>query len=82
MIKLTKKIDVSWHKINKKMRSSTLPINKLFFLLIVLLFVFTNCGNSKLDYSIETNINPNNIAPLTALLNIKSDIPCKQKLKY
>jgi len=81
MIKLTKKIDVSCHKISKKMRSSTLPIKKLFFLFIVLVFVFTNCSNSKLDYSIETNINPNNIAPLTALLNIKSDIPCKAKIK-
>ena len=38
-------------------------------------------NQSKLDYTIETTLNPNQIAPLTAMLNITSEVPCQATIK-
>ena len=55
-------------------------IKKALLYLVCLLFFLTGC-NSKLDYTIETTLNPNQIAPLTAMLNITSEVPCQATIK-
>lgn len=42
--------------------------------------LFMAC-NSNLEYTIKTDLNPNEIAPLTAMLEIESDKPCKATIK-
>ena len=62
------------------MRTKIYQIKKILLYLVCLLFFLTGC-NSKLDYTIETTLNPNNIAPLTAMLNITSEVPCQATIK-
>jgi len=58
--------------------------NKVFqsfvycFSLILFALLFTNCNEQqpKTQHSIQAVLNPYRIAPLTAVLNIKSDEPC------
>ena len=54
-----------------------------FFSLIFVLTFLTNCSDPKPkdDYSIDYVLNPYRIAPLTALLNIKSEKPCSGNIK-
>ena len=56
-------------------------IKRTIFYFLCFSFFLTSCNNSGLDYTIETVLNPNKISPLTAILNITSDIPCKATVK-
>ena len=56
-------------------------IKRTVFYLLCFSFFLTSCNNSGLDYTIKTILNPNKISPLTAILNITSDIPCKATVK-
>lgn len=50
----------------------------------VCIFLFVNlfgCGEAAPKYNIVPQVNPNNIAPLTALLNINSGEPCSASIK-
>ena len=49
------------------------------FILMVLLL--GSCGKGGLDYTLETKLNPNNISPLTAQLNIQSKQACRATVK-
>lgn len=44
-------------------------------------FFLIGCNNSGLDYTIETDLNPNKISPLTAMLHIKTDKPSSVRVK-
>ena len=57
------------------------PINQIIFSFLLFSVFLTGCSNAKLDYTIDVVLNPNNISPLTAMLNIESDIPCKATVK-
>ena len=57
------------------------PINQIIFSFLLFSVFLTGCSNTKLDYTIDVVLNPNNISPLTAMLNIESDIPCKATVK-
>ncbi len=50
----------------------------LFILLVSVLF---SACNSGLEYSIKTTLNPNDISPLTAVLSIETDRPCRATVK-
>ncbi len=56
-------------------------ITRAIFCLIFLPLIFNSCNNAGVDYSIEFTLNPNKIAPLTAMLDIKTDKPCKATIK-
>ena len=60
-------------------KSLTMKRTLLFFFCIS--FLFQSCRNSDYKYTIETDVNPNEISPLTAMLNIKSDMPCSVSVK-
>ena len=60
-------------------KSQTIKRTLLFFFCIS--FLFQSCRNSDFKYTIETDVNPNEISPLTAMLNIKSDKPCSVSVK-
>jgi len=62
------------------MSAKIYQIKNALLYLVCLLFFLTGC-NSKLDYTIETTLNPNQIAPLTAMLNITSEVPCQATIK-
>ena len=64
-----------------KMRTEISSIKRTILSLAFFSFFLTGCNNSKLDYTIETLLNPYKISPLTAMLNITSDIPCKATVK-
>lgn len=49
--------------------------------LISILSIFIGCGQPNFEYSIETQLNPYNLAPLTALLKIKAEKPCRASIK-
>ena len=68
-------------KINKKMYTKRSLIKRTIFYFLCFSFFLTSCNNSGLDYTIETVLNPNKISPLTAILNITSDMPCKATVK-
>ena len=65
-------------KLDKKLKmyAKISLIKRTIFSLVFFSFFLTGCNNSKLDYTIETLLNPYKISPLTAMLNITSDIPC------
>lgn len=52
----------------------------LFFCFIVFLFCF-GCKDSNFNYSVEIELNPNKIAPLTAQLKISANMPCSASFK-
>lgn len=56
-------------------------VRKSIFTLISLSLFFISCNNSELEYTIETTLNPNNISPLTATLQINTDKPCSVRVK-
>lgn len=49
--------------------------------MILFLIICSSCNNSELEYSIESKLNPFKISPLTALLEIKTEIPCRASIK-
>lgn len=54
-------------------------VKRLIFILALSSLV-SSC-NDGLDYTIKADLNPNNIAPLTAMLAIESDKPCRATVK-
>ena len=56
-------------------------VRKSIFTLISLSLFFISCNNSELEYTIEATLNPNNISPLTATLQINTDKPCSVRVK-
>lgn len=56
-------------------------VTKAFLYLIVLPLILMSCKKGNIDYSIESNLNPNKISPLTAMLKITSEKPCKATIK-
>lgn len=57
---------------------------RLFFRhfgLLILFLSFLGCGKQGLDYSIEVEPNPHGIAPLTAYLHIKAEVPVQASVK-
>jgi len=54
---------------------------KRFFSLLLFVVFLSSCDNSGLEYNINTNLNPNKIAPLTAILSIETDKPCSATVK-
>ena len=50
------------------------------YISIATVLIFTSC-NSGFDYSIDTTLNPHNIAPLSALLQIEAEKPVKATVK-
>ena len=53
---------------------------KSLLVFISLSFFLSSCS-SGLEYSIKTDLNPNKISPLTAMLQIKTDKPCSVRVK-
>ncbi|MGB5170721.1 aryl-sulfate sulfotransferase [Eudoraea sp.] len=51
-----------------------------FFIWVLTVLLFSSCG-TDLKYSMETTLNPNKIAPLTALVKIETDKPCNATIK-
>ena len=51
------------------------------FCLISSLLICVSCKNSDLEYHIETQVNPFKISPLTAMLQIKTEKPCRASFK-
>ena len=49
--------------------------------LITILFLSTSCSNPDFEYTIETKLNPYRISPLTAILQIKAEKPCRASIK-
>ena len=68
---------------NKKcnMLSKFQPISSLVFKVFLVLLISTSCSNPDAEYSIETKLNPYKISPLTALLKVKSEKPCRVSVK-
>ena len=52
-----------------------------FCLVIIGVNIFFSCNSSNFEYSIDVNLNPYKIAPLTAELNIASEMPFKAAFK-
>ena len=52
---------------------------RLILYLVFSLLVFSSCNNK--NYNVETIINPNQIAPLTALIKITSEKPCSASIQ-
>ncbi len=52
-----------------------------FLCLIFTLFILTSCSDSDFEYTIEAKLNPNRISPLTALLQITAEKPCRVSIK-
>ncbi len=50
-------------------------------LLVIVSFFLFSCNFSDLKYSIETDLNPNKISPLTAVLTIETDKPSSVSVK-
>lgn len=59
----------------------TIKSSAHFYCLIFLLLFINACSKATPEYSIETKVNPYKIAPLTALLEIKSVEPCIATVK-
>ncbi|MBT8263748.1 MAG: aryl-sulfate sulfotransferase, partial [Muriicola sp.] len=55
-------------------------LSRLVFSLVFALFLLNSC-NSGFKYSIDTTLNPYEIAPLTALLKIEAEKPVKASVK-
>jgi len=55
-------------------------LSRLAGSLVFALLLFSSCG-SDFDHSIKTTLNPYGISPLTAMLNIKAEKPCKASIK-
>lgn len=53
---------------------------RLSILAVFALLVFSSCANEH-NYSIETVVNPNKIAPLTALIKVQSEKPCSASIQ-
>jgi len=51
------------------------------FISILSVSLVIGCGESKLEYTINSTLNPHKIAPLTAELQIVSELPCKATIK-
>ena len=60
-----------------KFRITRFPFLCLFFVLLISF----SCSNSDFEYTIETRLNPYRISPLTALLQIKAEKPCRVSIK-
>jgi len=56
-------------------------LKNTLFTLVSFSFFLIGCNNSGLDYTIETDLNPNKISPLTAMLHIKTDKPSSVSVK-
>ena len=63
------------------MCTKTPLLKNTLFTLISFSFFLIGCNNSGLDYTIETDLNPNKISPLTAMLHIKTDKPSSVRVK-
>jgi arylsulfate sulfotransferase len=54
----------------------------IYLLLITpILLIFNSCSDSGLKYRVETKVNPYRISPLTAIININADKPCRASIK-
>ncbi|MDH5475796.1 MAG: aryl-sulfate sulfotransferase [Cyclobacteriaceae bacterium] len=49
--------------------------------LLLLPLLLNSCNSDGVDFTIKTTLNPHKISPLTALLEIKTDRPCKATIK-
>ena len=56
-------------------------LTRVALYLLILPLLLISCNSDGLDYTIESTLNPNKISPLTALLEIKTDRPCKATIK-
>ncbi len=56
------------------------PKSFLFILFSILLFC-TSCSKPKFEYTLETQLNPNGIAPLTAMCIVKSNLPARASIR-
>ena len=56
-------------------------LNNTIFTFILLSLFLIGCNSSDLEYSVKTTLNPNKISPLTATLDIKTDVPCSIRVK-
>lgn len=56
---------------------------KAFYLLLVVLavFIFNNCNTPDLTFDIKSTVNPFKIAPLSAVIHIKTNKPCQGIIK-
>ena len=48
---------------------------------LLAIFLFANCTDARLEYSMEVEANPNKIAPLTAYIHVKTQLPAGAKVK-
>ena len=56
--------------------------NQLLYFLFVFVLLLSSCKkDNDYVYTVDAQLNPNGIAPLTALLNITSEKPCKASVK-
>ena len=58
-----------------------LKVRSYLVIVVFLGILFGSCNESSLEYSIEIQLNPNSIAPLSALLKIKTDKPCRASIR-
>ena len=56
-------------------------LNNTIFTFILLSLFLIGCNSSDLEYIVKTTLNPNKISPLTATLDIKTDVPCSIRVK-
>ena len=52
-----------------------------FFISILSVSFLISCGESQIEYTINSTLNPHKIAPLTAELQIVTELPCKATIK-
>ncbi len=54
---------------------------RIYFVANLFLFISFGCSEPKLEYSVKATLDPNGIAPLTALLEITTNQPSKASIK-
>lgn len=51
------------------------------FVLLGVLFYLSSCSEQDFEYSLETKLNPFKYAPLTAMLDVEANQPCRASVK-
>lgn len=71
----------SKHLILKSMSLKQILRSNYYFFALISVNIFFSCTSSNFEYSIDVNLNPYKLAPLTAELNIVSEQPFKAAFK-
>ena len=66
---------------NKFMSFKHFTTNFYLISLISITIIFCSCSSSEFEYTIESQLNPYKISPLTAQLKITTELPCRASIK-